>query len=145
MSTREIGLATVSQKIINLGGVNVSEIKEGNKRFISFTALNGKKYQVSTRAKNKGTWQTTINYGEVCRENVNETKFWVFVDISLNEPKFYITPLWWIQNDIHKVHCEFLEKHKGHRPSNNDSTHHSISKKRIEQWEGAWNLLGLNA
>jgi hypothetical protein len=67
------------------------------------------------------------------------------VDISLNEPRFYITPLWWIQNDIYKVHCEFLKKHNGHRPSNNDSTHHSISKKRIEQREGAWHLLGLNA
>lgn len=144
MNTREVGVAKVFQKIVELGGTDLAKEKEGNKSSITFTALNGKKYRVFTRSKNTGSWQTTINYGEIAQEKPNETEFWVFVDISLVEAKFYIAPFWWVKNDIYTTHNEYLEKHHGHRPNNNDSTHHSISQKRIEQWEGAWGLMGLN-
>ncbi|MFL9783732.1 hypothetical protein BCV35_018405 [Vibrio cyclitrophicus] len=145
MSTAEIGYTKVYQKIKRLSAIDVVKVKDGNKRYIIFTSSNGKRYTVTSRAKKSGTWQTSTNYGVARSENLNETNFWVFVDISLNEPVFYIAPLWWVENDIHLAHSTYLQKHNGQRAQNNNSTHHSISKKRIKKWEEAWNVLGLNA
>ena len=145
MSTADIGFSKVSDKIKSLGAVNVVEVKSGNKRHITFTALNGKQDEITTRAKKKGTWQTSINYGVSRSENPNETKFWVFVDISKNEPVFYVAPLWWVENDIYCVHAAYLERYNGKRANNDNSTHHSISRKRIDSWVNAWELMGLNA
>lgn len=145
MNTAEIGYTIVFQKIKSLGAIDITEVKEGNKKFITFTSLNGKRYKVTTRSKKNGTWQTSTNYGTPKDEDTSETAFWVFVDISSTEPDFYIAPLWWIENDIHHVHLNYLEKHHGQRAHNNNSTHHSISKRRIEKWLNTWNILGLNA
>ena len=42
MNTREVGVAKVFQKIVELGGTDLAKEKEGNKSSITFTALNGK-------------------------------------------------------------------------------------------------------
>lgn len=145
MSTAEIGFNTVYQKIKSIGAASVVQEKVGNKRTINFIGLNGKKYKVTTRTKKSGTWQTSIDYGVKRAENKNETEYWVFVDISRDPAAFYIVPLWWIQNDIHKVHSEYLEKNDGKRVKNNQSKHHSINKKRIEKWLDSWDQIGLSA
>ncbi|EDW2259383.1 hypothetical protein [Salmonella enterica] len=117
--------------------------KEGKKEHITFLAPTGKRYKITTRAKKSGTWQTSINYGVVCPDNPNESEFWVFIDLSDETEVFYITPLSWIKNNIHKVHSEYLARNNGHRAINNNSPHHSISEERIERWKGEWSLIGL--
>lgn len=144
MITSEAGFVEVQNKIKMLGATNIVEIRDGKKRYLRFTSLNGKQYNVTSRSKKTGTWQTSINYGVAREENTNETDFWAFVDISSNEPVFYIAPLWWVQNDIYEVHSTNLKRHGGQRAENNDSTHHSISKKRISKWLNSWDEIGLN-
>ena len=91
----------------------------------------------------RGTWQTSIDYGEVCCENVSEDEYWVFVDISSDDSDFYVVPKWWIKNDIADHHAKYLSGHDGRRPHNADSKHHAISKRRIIQWENKWQQIGL--
>ncbi|MGK7246475.1 hypothetical protein ACSPAH_15625 [Buttiauxella agrestis] len=66
-----------------------------------------------------------------------------YLSILGREPNtFYVTPLSWIRNDIYTAYMVYLEKHGGHRAQNDESTHHSISVKRIADWKDAWGLMG---
>ncbi|MEG9636661.1 hypothetical protein, partial [Enterobacter asburiae] len=123
---------------------NVAVQKEGNKSFILFEAPNGKTCKVTTRSKKAGTWQTTTNYAAQCTLDKKDNAFWVFVDLGREPNTFYITPLSWIRNDIYEAHVEYLDKHGGHRAHNDESTHHSISVKRIAGWKNAWGEMGLS-
>jgi hypothetical protein len=58
-------------------------------------------------------------------------------------PRYWIVPDWWIRNDIHHAHQEFLQEHGGHRPENDDSKHHSIEERRLQQWQDRWDILGI--
>lgn len=141
--TKDIGFAKTYSKIESLGASNVREFKSGNKRTIIFTAKDGKEYHITTRTKTRGTWQTSIDYGMACKEIMDEREYWVFVDVLDGSLDFYIVPLWWIKNDIHRHHCEYLERHGGQRPISDKSKHHAISKRRVAQWRGKWKCLGL--
>lgn len=92
------------------------------------------------------TWQTSITRGRRREEPTEEeTHFWVFVELKKPpaSPEFYVVPESWIENDIHKVHTEYLARHGGKRAVSNESTHHAIKRSRIEQWRDRWDLLGL--
>lgn len=141
--TKDIGFAKVYQKIKSLGAMEISENKFGNKHTIVFTSPNGRVYHISTRAKSRGTWQTSTNYGRFCHEKIDENEYWVFVDLSSVSCGFYIVPKWWVQNDIAHHHEEYLKKHDGRRPGNDFSKHHAIHERRIIQWENKWQLIGL--
>ncbi|NIF57016.1 hypothetical protein F3J27_06035 [Enterobacter sp. Ap-916] len=143
MNTATIGLLNVLEKITNLGARNSIISKQGNRTFIEFISPNGNVYKVTTRAKTSGTWQTSINYGSICTIDKSDNEFWVFIDLEREPNSFYVTPLFWIRNDIYKAHALFMEKHGGRRPLNDESTHHAISKKRIADWMDRWELLGL--
>lgn len=92
------------------------------------------------------TWQTSITRGRKREEPTEEdTHFWVFVELKKppTQPEFYVVPEWWIENDIHRAHEEYLAKHGGQRAKTEDSTHHAIKRSRIGQWRDRWDLLGL--
>ncbi|MFS7306807.1 hypothetical protein [Rahnella inusitata] len=71
-------------------------------------------------------------------------ELWVLIDLSREPNSFYITPLSWIRNDIYEAYMDYLQKHGGHRPQNDESTHHAISVKRITDWKDAWGMMGLS-
>ena len=142
-NTPEIGFQCVKNKIKERGATNIVEHKEGNKRFLTYTGLDGRQYKVFSRAKKAGTWQTSTTYGETQKPKDNDSDFWLFVDIAFDPPKFYPVPFSWISNNIHEVHQEYLEKHGGDRPINRDSNHHAVTLKRIKQWENQWEKMGL--
>lgn len=141
--TKDIGFSKVYKKIKSLGAKDIRAIKTGNRRTIVFTSDNGRVYRVTTRAKMRGTWQTSIAYGEKCCENKNENEYWVFVDISSDDSDFYVVPMWWMKNDIACHHEKYLNEHDGRRRNNDFSKHHAIAKKRIVQWENKWQQIGL--
>ena len=104
--------------------------------------------KVSTKGETSSTWQTTIGEGRLCRLPENprdETEFWVFVDLGEKgkPPRYWVTPCWWIRNDIYEVHVDYLEKHAGTRPRTPDSQHHGINEKRLRAWKGKWKILGI--
>lgn len=144
MTTAELGQLMVLQKLTSLGASNAIVQKEGNRSSITFDAPNGKTYKVTTRAKTSGTWQTSTNYAAQCTLDKNDNEFWVFIDLGREPNTFYVTPLSWIRNDIYTAYMVYLEKHGGHRAQNDESTHHSISVKRIADWKDAWGLMGLS-
>lgn len=147
-TTSEKGFLATKKKIEKFGGIKVNENKEGKKRYITFTSTAGKEFKITTRSKASGTWQTDIRYGKKFHEKVNEKEYWVFIDLG-TEPdifyKFYIVPLWWIQNDIYKVHTNYLNSNGGIRKKSPDSKHHAIPVKRIRQWHNRWELIELKA
>jgi hypothetical protein len=144
VTTAELGQLSVLRKLTSLGAINVVAQKEGNRPFITFDAPNGKTYKVSTRAKTSGTWQTSTNYAAQCTLDKNDNEYWVFIDLGREPNVFYVTPLSWIRNDINEAHLGYLAKHGGHRAQNDESTHHSISDKRIADWKEAWGEMGFS-
>ncbi|SMN11641.1 hypothetical protein SPBRAN_1927 [uncultured Candidatus Thioglobus sp.] len=146
LKTMKKGFEAVQRKIERLGGENIQVSKFGNKQFIIFST-NNKEWEIATRSKASGTWQTTIEYGEKCSEDINERQYWVFVDLEI-EPslfyKFYIVPLWWIKNDIYTAHQNYLRLNGGERPKSLNSQHHGIKLNRIEKWKDRWDLLELS-
>lgn len=104
--------------------------------------------KVSTKGPTSSTWQTTISEGKQCRPPENprdETEFWVFVDLGdKGKPvRYWITPCWWIRNDIYEVHRDFLDRHAGQRPRTPDSQHHGINETRLRDWKEKWEILGI--
>jgi hypothetical protein len=98
--------------------------------------------QVKTRAA--GSWHSQSTRGHPRTEPAkDEGRFWIFVDLIAQPPGFYVVPEWWMQNDIHRAHTEFLQRHGGTRPRSPESTHHGIGLPRIEQWRDRWDVLGL--
>jgi hypothetical protein len=61
----------------------------------------------------------------------------------VEHPAFYITPHWWIQNNIHNEHAAWLEKKGGVRPRTPDSPHHAITEPRLREWKARWDVLGI--
>jgi Holliday junction resolvase-like predicted endonuclease len=98
---------------------------------------------IQVKTKTAGTWQTSIKYAKAQQEPAEVTKFWIFVDLAKEDPAYYVVPGWWIENDIDEAHKAYLKAHGGKRAKSNDSTHHAIPPKRIEQWLDRWDILGI--
>ena len=143
LETAELGFNAARREIERRGGCDVGAQKEGHRRFLTYTGRDGNRYEVTTRSKRKGDWQTSIDYGEECLENPVEREFLLFVDLEYDPPKFYPVPLWWIKNDIYTAFQAFKERHGGHRPRNPNSTHHKVRSNRIKRWESRWSEMAL--
>lgn len=97
--------------------------------------------QVKTKRGGR-VWQTRTTRGK--SDPVEDaTRFWILVDLSVDDPEFYVVPEWWMQRDIHDAHADYLASHGGKRAQTQDSTHHAISIARVEQWRDRWDLLGI--
>lgn len=143
LQTAELGFNAARREIEIRGGIEIEALKEGNKRFITYTGLDGDRYTITTRSKSKGDWQTSINYGGARKENPMEREFWLFIDLEIDPPRFYPVPLWWIENDIHTAFQALLRKHGGRRARNDKSTHHAVRLPRIRRWESRWSEMAL--
>lgn len=103
--------------------------------------------QVKTKGGGR-TWHSSIVGSKPTKAPAkpsDETNFWVFVDLgdSNTSPRYWVVPDWWLRNDIHIAHEEYLERHGGKRARNPDSTHHSIHEKRLKDWQEKWEILGI--
>ena len=76
---------------------------------------------------------------------LDKTDFWVFVDLGELDasPRYWVVPDWWIRNDIYRTHKAYLDSHGGKRALNPDSTHHAIDERRLKDWQGRWDILGI--
>lgn len=98
--------------------------------------------QVKTKRGGR-VWQTRTTRGMPREREQAPTRFWVLVDLAVEDPEYYVVPEWWMQNDIHAAHQEYLEAAGGQRAKNPASTHHAIGPSRVEQWRDRWDLLGI--
>jgi len=98
---------------------------------------------IQVKTKTAGTWQTTTKRAVKGVAPELETKFWVLVDLGKEYPEFYVVPKWWMENDIHEAHSNYLAKSGGHRVKNDASTHHAIPVAPIAAWKDRWDVLGI--
>lgn len=134
----------VAAEIHRRGGYAVTF--SGNMKGIDLLASDSRherKIDIQVKTKTAGAWQTSILRGQERTEPDDERSFWILVDLRPDGPEYYIVPTWWMQNDIHSAHQEYLAKRGGHRAKNDDSTHHSIPMSRVGQWKGRWDVLGI--
>ena len=97
---------------------------------------------VQVKTKNhQGRWVTSTRDGQPREKPVDETTFWVMVDLSADPPEYYVVPAWWLENTIYTDCQKYLAKHGGQRPRNPDSTDWSIHVTDVEQWRGRWDVL----
>jgi hypothetical protein len=105
---------------------------------------------VTLRVKTKttGDWQSTGVLGEKRTEDLDESRYWVLVDIGTDPStptSYFIVPEWWILNYIHKEFQANLARHGGRRPRNPESTHCAIRPHDMERWRDDWQALGVAA
>ncbi len=99
---------------------------------------------VQVKAKRSGTWHASTKRDAAQRDAAaDENRFWVFVDLGVWPPNFYVVPHWWMQNDIYEHHAAYLARHGGQRARTPGSTHHAIPTSRVQEWQDRWDLLGL--
>lgn len=101
--------------------------------------------QIQVKTKRKGNWHSNTDEAEEIETPPNPKdvrKFWVFVDLSDGQ-RYWVVPDWWMRNDIHEAHQAYLARYGGRRAKTQDSNHHSIDEKRLEQWQDKWESLGI--
>jgi hypothetical protein len=128
---------------INHRGANAVTLT-GNAPHIDVLAWDNqgtRRVNIQVKTRRSGSWHTSIREGGQSGENLDETTFWIFVDLSKQAPDYYVVPDWWIRNDIWKAHTAYLERHGGQRPGNPNSQHHGIRLDRIVEWKDRWDLL----
>lgn len=101
--------------------------------------------QVKAKSGTSPGWQTQTTRGRQRSPDPEETRFWILVDLGGVDsgPSYFVVPEWWMQNDIYEAFNEYIAKYGGHRPRTLDSKHHKIDRRRVEQWCGRWDLLGI--
>src|SRR3954451_2577563 len=122
-------------------GASAIEVVPGRRREVRFIG-GGRSYALRIKARRAGTWQPGTNDGQPRSEESTPSRFWVFVDLAVRPPDFYVVPEWWAQNDIYHEHQAYLARHGGHRAGNPASTHHALGVERIAPWLDRWDLLG---
>ena len=98
---------------------------------------------IQVKTRRSGTWQCSILEGDDCKRKLNETSFWVFVDLTKekNPPDYYIVPDCWMRKNIHDTHNAYLKKRFGKRPVTLESKHHAVTLRQIEKWRDRWDIL----
>ena len=131
-------------------GAQVATIVDNRKTYLQVSNFDhSRTIQLRVKTKrNKGNWHSKTDDAEAI-ENLpdpkDETTYWVFVNLNdyKSKPQFWIVPDSWMRNDIYTAHKEYLARHGGRRAENNESNHHSIEEKRLPEWEGRWEILGI--
>jgi hypothetical protein len=114
-------------------------------RLFATDAARRRTVELHVRARRKGSWHATTDEAKpitTTPDPQHVRNFSVFVDLGA-APRYWIVPDWWLGEDIHKAHQEYLRKHGGHRAQNDDSNHHSIQESRLAEWENRWEILGI--
>lgn len=148
LHTGQVGAAGehyVAAEIHVRGGYAVTF--SGNMKGIDLLASDAehkRKISIQVKCKTAGTWHANaIRDGHAIGESPAEDKFWVFVDLGIRPPEYYIAPAWWVENDIHERHSEYLAQHGGKRARGGDSPHHAIPVSRLIAWKARWDVLGI--
>jgi hypothetical protein len=125
-------------------GAVVEATSEGRSRnHLAVVAPNGRRSVVYVKTRSMGDWQTDTRKGTPRPLAEDESRFWLFVDLTVEPPAYYIVPQSWIERDIYEKHEQFLARRGGARPRNPRSTHHGIATDRVSDWRDRWDLLGL--
>ncbi len=135
---------------LKMRGADAEAIVDKRRTFLK-VSKSGDNRTIQIRVKTKRgktNWHSNISEAKAI-DNLpkpeDETLFWVFVNLNdyKTPPRFWIVPDSWMRNDIYTAHEEYLARYGGRRAENDESDHHSINEKRLTEWEGKWEVLGI--
>lgn len=148
LQTGQVGAAGehyVAAEIHVRGGYAVTF--SGNMKGIDLLASDAehkRKISIQVKSKTAGTWHANASRdGHLRDEDPMEEKFWVFADLGIRPPEYYIAPAWWVENDIFEHHSAYLARHGGKRARGGGSPHHAIPASRLIDWKDRWDVLGI--
>lgn len=148
MNPQQVGRAGelyVAAEIHRRGGYAVTFA--GNMPDIDILACDmtkSRRISIQVKTRSAGSWHAHFGRDAAqCSEDPGEDSFWIFVDLSSDHPEYFVTPRWWMRNDIWKVHTDYLARWEREHGHPRESQHHGILAKRIEQWRGRWDILGI--
>ena len=141
------GRQKVEAELLKRGAATVTTTSRGRRRtyLLATNSNHTRTVELRIKARRKGSWHATTDDAKpAARPPRSEDikSYWVLVHFS-DAPRYWIVPDWWIRNDIHHAHQQYLQKHGGHRAENDDTNHHSIEERRLQQWQDRWDVLGI--
>jgi hypothetical protein len=141
------GRRKLEAELLRRGAASVTSTSRGTRRtyLLATNSSHSRTVELRIKTKQKGSWHTTTDEAKPANASLDSEdakKFWVFVDFAC-EPRYWIVPDWWIRNDIHNAHQQYLQKHGGHRARNDNTNHHSIEESRLGRWQDKWETLGI--
>ena len=134
--------AIVASEIGRRGGMS-SELRVGMRVELQVKVSPGAHRTVRVVSRRSGDWQTSIDIGY--SGHSAQDGYWIFVDLADRPVRFYIAPEDWVVQDVRAEHDAYLARNGGRRLRTEDSKHHRIQTSRVAQWEGRWDLLGLDS
>ena len=106
-------------------------------------AQHDRKVTIQVKTRTTGDWQTSINRGRRWESDPLDGRYWALVDLSHEQPAYFLMPAYWIEDNIASVHDAYVTQHGGVRPNQPTSKHHRITTGRVEQWRDCWGVLGI--
>jgi hypothetical protein len=100
-----------------------------------------RRIEMTVKAKTAGDWQASTDSGRPREAQEDSTDFWGLVDLGDAAPAYFVTPAWWIENNIYEGHQAYLARHGGHRAVTEDSKHHALRADRVHEWRDRWDVL----
>ena len=140
-STIKRGFNAAIHELKKRGGKSITPKRSLNRKILGMRNSKGKEQTIVVKTRTSGTWQGTIKDGDP--KKIRPNTYWLFVDLSVKNPEYFIVPDNVMRKDIKMTHDKYLKQHHGQRPQNKKSNHHAIALDRICQWKDKWHLLNL--
>jgi hypothetical protein len=141
--TAAIGRAMVARELESRG-LTANEIQQRRQYFLEAESpKSGLRVRLRVKTRRRGNWHSREIEGSADPVSPAVPTFWVFVDLSVEPPAYYVARDEWVRRDIFDAHQRYLQRHGGHRAKNDASDHHAIQLERVQQWRNAWYQLGI--
>jgi hypothetical protein len=105
MNTQQVGRAGelyVAAEIHRRGGYAVTFA--GNMPGIDILACDiteSRRISIQVKTRSAGSWHAHFGRDAApCSEDPAEHSFWIFVDLSSDDPEYFVAPRWWVRNNI---------------------------------------------
>jgi hypothetical protein len=140
-STAEVAAyarSIVLREIARRGG-DAREVRLGRRSEIHGGSPAGD-FRVRVRSRRRGDWQSSIREGD---ETGDPGRYWIFVDLGTDEPRFWVLPDPEVIDGIRRRHREYLARNDGHRVQNDSSLHCRITTVDVAHGAARWDRVGL--
>ena len=142
-AVNERAIAAVVAELARRGAETRVERRGNRKEIIARGPGSNRDVVIMVRARTRGDWQAQASAGRVREPEAESSRFWIMVDLFADATNYYVVPEWWIQNDIHDKHQQYLAHHGGTRPLNEKSDTTKIETKRVVEWLDRWDQLSI--
>jgi hypothetical protein len=144
LALHQEGIRLLEAELRHRGAVSVTK-SDGPLELHATNADHSRTVDLRVFAKRGANWHSRITEGQPTDDpppQEDVTAFWVFMHFG-GPIRYWITPEWWIRDNIYHEHQRYLSAHGGRRSKNPDSDHHAVKEHHIKSWRDRWDILGL--